>query len=154
MDAKMYVGNLSYDVTQEELQALFEAHGAVSDVFIVKDRESGRPRGFAFVTMETKESMDAAIEALNGADFMGRNLAINEARPREERPSGGGGGGYGGGGGGRGGNGGGGYGGGGGRGGNGGGGGYGGGGGGRGGNDRGGRGGNDRGGNGGGRGGW
>ena len=134
MDAKMYVGNLSYDVTQEELQALFEAHGAVSDVFIVKDRESGRPRGFAFVTMETKESMDAAIEALNGADFMGRNLAINEARPREERPSGGGG--YGGGG--RGGNGGGGY----------------GGGGGRGGNDRGGRGGNDRGGNGGGRGGW
>ena len=97
MDAKMYVGNLSYDVTQEELQALFEAHGAVSDVFIVKDRESGRPRGFAFVTMETKESMDAAIEALNGADFMGRNLAINEARPREERPSGGGGG-YGGGG--------------------------------------------------------
>ena len=155
MDAKMYVGNLSYDVTQEELQALFEAHGAVSDVFIVKDRESGRPRGFAFVTMETKESMDAAIEALNGADFMGRNLAINEARPREERPSGGGGGGYGGGGGGgRGGNGGGGYGGGGGgRGGNGGG-GYGGGGGGRGGNDRGGRGGNDRGGNGGGRGGW
>jgi RNA recognition motif-containing protein len=147
MDAKMYVGNLSYDVTQEELQALFEAHGAVSDVFIVKDRESGRPRGFAFVTMETKESMDAAIEALNGADFMGRNLAINEARPREERPSGGG---YGGGG--RGGNGGGGYGGGGGRGGNGGG-GYGGGGG-RGGNDRGGRGGNDRGGNGGGRGGW
>lgn len=143
MDAKMYVGNLSYDVTQEELQALFEAHGAVSDVFIVKDRESGRPRGFAFVTMETKESMDAAIEALNGADFMGRNLAINEARPREERPSGGGGGGYGGGGGGGGG----------GRGGNGGGGGYGGGGG-RGGNDRGGRGGNDRGGNGGGRGGW
>ena len=97
MDAKMYVGNLSYDVTQEELQALFEAHGAVSDVFIVKDRESGRPRGFAFVTMETKESMDAAIEALNGADFMGRNLAINVARPREERPSGGGGG-YGGGG--------------------------------------------------------
>jgi len=151
MDAKMYVGNLSYDVTQEELQALFEAHGAVSDVFIVKDRESGRPRGFAFVTMAEKSAMDAAIEALNGADFMGRNLAINEARPREERPSGGGG--YGGGGGGRGGNGGGGYGGGGGggRGGNGGG-GYGGGG--RGGNDRGGRGGNDRGGNGGGRGGW
>jgi len=97
MDAKMYVGNLSYDVTQEELQALFEAHGAVSDVFIVKDRESGRPRGFAFVTMAEKSAMDAAIEALNGADFMGRNLAINVARPREERPTGGGGG-YGGGG--------------------------------------------------------
>ena len=106
MDAKMYVGNLSYDVTQEELQALFEAHGAVSDVFIVKDRESGRPRGFAFVTMEEKSAMDAAIEALNGEEFMGRNLAINEARPREDRPRGGGGGGYGGG---RGGNGGGGY---------------------------------------------
>jgi RNA recognition motif-containing protein len=139
MDAKMYVGNLSYDVTQEELQALFEAHGAVSDVFIVKDRESGRPRGFAFVTMEEKSAMDAAIEALNGEEFMGRNLAINEARPREDRPRGGGGGGGGGGyGGGRGGNGGGGY-----------------GGGGRGG-DRGGRGG-DRGGRGGdrgGRGGW
>jgi len=136
MDAKMYVGNLSYDVTQEELQALFEAHGAVSDVFIVKDRESGRPRGFAFVTMEEKSAMDAAIEALNGEEFMGRNLAINEARPREDRPRGGGG--YGGG---RGGNGGGGY-----------------GGGGRGG-DRGGRGGDrgDRGGRGGdrgGRGGW
>ena len=124
MDAKMYVGNLSYDVTQEELQALFEAHGAVSDVFIVKDRESGRPRGFAFVTMAEKSAMDAAIEALNGADFMGRNLAINEARPREERPSGGGG--YGGGGRGNGG---------------------------RGGNDRGGRGGNG-GGDRGGRGGW
>ena len=108
MDAKMYVGNLSYDVTQEELQALFEAHGAVSDVFIVKDRESGRPRGFAFVTMEEKSAMDAAIEALNGEEFMGRNLAINEARPREDRPRGGGGGG-GGYGGGRGGNGGGGY---------------------------------------------
>jgi len=139
MDAKMYVGNLSYDVTQEELQALFEAHGAVSDVFIVKDRESGRPRGFAFVTMEEKSAMDAAIEALNGEEFMGRNLAINEARPREDRPRGGGGGGYGGG---RGGNGGGGY-----------------GGGGRGG-DRGGRGGygggrgGDRGGRGGDRGGW
>jgi RNA recognition motif-containing protein len=97
MDAKMYVGNLSYDATQEDLQALFEAHGAVSDVFIVKDRESGRPRGFAFVTMEEKSAMDAAIEALNGEEFMGRNLAINEARPREERPRGGGGGGYGGG---------------------------------------------------------
>jgi len=146
MDAKMYVGNLSYDVTQEELQALFEAHGAVSDVFIVKDRESGRPRGFAFVTMEEKSAMDAAIEALNGEEFMGRNLAINEARPREDRPRGGGGGGYGGG---RGGNGGGGYGGGGRGGDRGGRGGYGGG---RGG-DRGGRGG-DRGDRGGDRGGW
>jgi cold-inducible RNA-binding protein len=96
MDAKIYVGNLSYDVTQEDLQSLFEAHGTVSDVFIVKDRESGRPRGFAFVTMETKESMVTAIEALNGKEFMGRELAINEARPREDRGGGGGGGGGGG----------------------------------------------------------
>ena len=106
MDAKMYVGNLSYDATDTEIRELFEAHGTVSDVFIVKDRESGRPRGFAFVTMSEKSEMDAAIEALNGAEFMGRNLAINEARPREERSGGGGGGGrggFGGGGGGRGG---------------------------------------------------
>ena len=93
MDAKMYVGNLSYDATDTDIRELFEAHGTVSDVFIVKDRESGRPRGFAFVTMSEKSEMDAAIEALNGADFMGRNLAINEARPREERSGGGGGGG-------------------------------------------------------------
>ena len=85
MEAKLYVGNLSYDSTQEDIQSLFETYGTVSDVFIVKDRESGRPRGFAFVTMETKESMLAAIEALNGHEFMGRALAINEARPREDR---------------------------------------------------------------------
>lgn len=99
MEKKLYVGNLSYDATREDVQSLFESHGTVSDVFIVKDRESGRPRGFAFVTMETQESMEAAIEALNGEEFMGRNLAINEARPREERSGGGDGGGYRGGGG-------------------------------------------------------
>lgn len=103
----MYVGNLSYDANESDLRELFEAHGTVSDVFIVKDRESGRPRGFAFVTMESKEAMDAAIEALNGEDFLGRNLTINEARPREEGGGGGRGGdrrsGGGGGGGGRGG---------------------------------------------------
>ena len=64
----------------------------MSDVFIVKDRESGRPRGFAFVSMETPEEMNAAIEGLNGEEFAGRALTINEARPREERPKGGGGG--------------------------------------------------------------
>jgi len=90
MNTKMYVGNLSYDATDGEIRELFEAHGTVSDVFIVKDRESGRPRGFAFVSMETVAEMNAAIEALNGAEFMGRNLTINEARPREERPQGGG----------------------------------------------------------------
>lgn len=134
MNTKMYVGNLSYDATDSDIRELFEAHGTVSDVFIVKDRESGRPRGFAFVSMETPEQMNAAVEGLNGVEFLDRALTINEARPREERPQGGGGGGgYGGGGGGGGG----GYGGGG-----------GGGGGGRGGDrggDRGGRGGNDRG---------
>lgn len=88
----MYVGNLSFDATQEDLEGLFSAHGNVTDVFILKDRESGRPRGFAFVSMETPDEMNAAIEALNGEEFMGRNLAVNEARPREER--GGGGGGY------------------------------------------------------------
>ncbi len=83
-NTKLYVGNLSYQSTQEEIQSLFESYGAVSDVFIVKDRESGRPRGFAFVTMETKEAMLAASEGLNGTEFMGRTLSINEARPRED----------------------------------------------------------------------
>ncbi|MDQ8193664.1 RNA-binding protein [Coraliomargarita sp. SDUM461004] len=96
MNTKMYVGNLSYDTTDSDLRELFEAHGTVSDVFIVKDRESGRPRGFAFVSMGTPEEMNAAIEGLNGEEFLGRALTINEARPREERPQGGGGG-YGGG---------------------------------------------------------
>ena len=77
----MYVGNLSFDASFEDIKSLFEAHGGVEDVFIVKDRESGRPRGFAFVTMET--------EALNGEEFLGRPLVINEARPREERSGGG-----------------------------------------------------------------
>lgn len=90
MNTKMYVGNLSFDATQEDLEGLFSAHGTVTDVFILKDRESGRPRGFAFVSMETPEEMNAAIEALNGEEFMGRNLTINEARPREERSGGGG----------------------------------------------------------------
>jgi RNA recognition motif-containing protein len=94
MNTKMYVGNLSYDATDSDLRELFEAHGTVSDVFIVKDRESDRPRGFAFVSMETPEEMNAAIEGLNGAEFAGRALTLNEARPREERPQGGGGGGY------------------------------------------------------------
>jgi len=89
----MYVGNLSYDASDSDIRELFEAHGTVSDVFIVKDRESGRPRGFAFVSMGTPEEMNAAIEGLNGEEFLGRALTINEARPREERPQGGGGGG-------------------------------------------------------------
>lgn len=81
----MYVGNLSYDATDQDLQELFETFGSVIDVFIAKNRESNRPRGFAFVTMSQSEEMNAAIEALNGRKFLGRALTVNEARPREER---------------------------------------------------------------------
>lgn len=141
MNTKMYVGNLPFKATEDELRDLFGQFGAVTDIHLPMDRDSGRPRGFAFVTMDTDTAMNAAINELNGKEWGGRTLAINEARPREERPSfsggggGGGRGGFGGGGGGGGGRGG--YGGGGGGkggyGGKGGGGGYGGGGGGRGG---------------------
>ena len=87
----MYVDNLSYDATDSDICELFEAHDTVSDVFIVKDRESGRPRGFAFVSMETPEEMNAAIEGLKGDEFAGRALTNNETRSPEERPQGGGG---------------------------------------------------------------
>ncbi len=105
MNTKMYVGNLPFSATQEDINALFSQFGTVTDVFLPMDRVSGRPRGFAFVTMGTPEEMQAAIAGLNGQEFGGRKLGINEARPKEERPGGfgGGGGGYGGGGGGRGG---------------------------------------------------
>ena len=95
---KMYVGNLPFDTHEDDLRGLFGTYGSVTDVHLPTDRESGRPRGFAFVTMDTRESMEAAIKGLDGEDFNGRALRINEAQPREER--GGGGGGYGGGGGG------------------------------------------------------
>ena len=93
MSTKLFVGNLSFNASQEQLQDLFGAHGVVVEVDVVKDRFSGRPRGFGFVTMETKEGAEAAIKALNGKDIDGRALTVNEARPREERPprSGGGG---------------------------------------------------------------
>jgi len=107
MSIKLFVGNLSFNATQEQLQDLFAAHGTVVEVDVIKDKFSGRPRGFAFVSMETKEAADAAVQALNGKEIDGRALTVNEARPREDRPprsGGGGGGGYrGGGGGGRGG---------------------------------------------------
>ena len=98
MSTKLFVGNLSFNATQNQLQDLFAAHGTVQEVDIIKDKFSGRPRGFAFVTMETKEGADAAVKALHGKDIDGRALTVNEARPREERaPRSGGG--YGGGGG-------------------------------------------------------
>ena len=109
MNTKMYVGNLPFKASEADLRDLFSQYGGVTDVFLPMDRESGRPRGFAFVSMDTPEAMTAAINGLNGQDFGGRALTINEARPKEERPSygggggGGGRGGYGGGGGGRGG---------------------------------------------------
>ena len=89
----MYVGNLPFSAGEEELREAFGEFGPVSEVNLVMDRETGRPRGFAFVTMGSKEGMEAAIRGLDGKDFGGRNLTVNEARPREERPSFGGGGG-------------------------------------------------------------
>ena len=98
---KMYVGNLPFSASQDDVRDLFSEYGTVTDVHLPSDRETGRPRGFAFVTMGSKEEMEAAIKGLDGQDFQGRNLRINEAQPREERGGGGGGrGGYGGGGGG------------------------------------------------------
>jgi cold-inducible RNA-binding protein len=101
MSTKLFVGNLSYNTTDAQLKDLFAVHGTVTEVDLIMDKFSGRSRGFAFVTMETKEAADAAIAALQGKDVDGRALTVNEARPREERPprSGGGyGGGRGGGG--------------------------------------------------------
>ena len=100
---KIFVGNLNYRTTPDGLREIFSAHGEVLDVFIGTDRETGRSRGFGFVTMGSKEAGAAAIEALNGKDFEGRALVVNEAQPRAPRPAGGGFGGGGGGGGGRGG---------------------------------------------------
>ena len=97
---KLYVGNLSYSTTEDTLYAEFGAFGAVKEVFIATDRETGRPRGFAFVTMESDEQANEAIEKLNGVEVDGRTLNVNEARPKTDRPRDGGGGGYGGGGGG------------------------------------------------------
>lgn len=96
---KMYVGNLSWSVTQADLEALFATYGAVRSAEVIMDRETGRSRGFAFVEMESQEAAQQAMQALNGNDFQGRNLTVNEARERSPRPGGGGGGrgGYGGG---------------------------------------------------------
>jgi cold-inducible RNA-binding protein len=87
MNTKLYVGNLSFKITENDLQDLFSQHGPVTEVNLVLDKFSGRPRGFAFVSMASKEGADAAVQALNGADWEGRALTVNEARPREERPA-------------------------------------------------------------------
>jgi cold-inducible RNA-binding protein len=103
MSNKLFVGNLSFDTTENDLQDAFAAHGTVVEANLMMDRATGRPRGFGFVTMSTPEEAQKAIEALNGKSVGGRALTVNVAKPREERTGGGGGGGrreYGGGGGG------------------------------------------------------
>ena len=90
MSAKLFVGNLSYQATEEDLRELFQQAGAVQSVRIITDQFTGRPRGFGFVEMATKEEADRAIEQLNGRLFLDRNLVVNEARPQAGRtPSGG-----------------------------------------------------------------
>ena len=100
---KIYAGNLSYEVTEEDLRQAFAAFGAVESVAIIKDRSTGQSKGFGFVEMPSKEEGQAAITGMNGKELKGRTLNVNEALPRTDKPSGGGRGGYGGGGGGRGG---------------------------------------------------
>ena len=89
MNNKLFVGNLSYNTTENDLHDAFAAHGVVVEANLMVDRVSGRPRGFGFITMSTPEEAQKAIEALNGASLGGRNLTVNIARPKEERPSGG-----------------------------------------------------------------
>ena len=98
MSKKLYVGNITFQTTEDDLRQAFGQYGTVTSAQIVTDRETGRSRGFAFVEMS--DGADAAIQAMNGADLGGRTLTVNEAKPREDRGGGGGRGGYGGGGGG------------------------------------------------------
>ena len=99
---KLYVGNLAFQTSSEDLQQLFSQAGTVQSASVIEDRDTGRSRGFAFVEMATKEEGESAISQFNGKEFNGRNLTVNEARPREDRGGnrggGGGRGGYGGGG--------------------------------------------------------
>jgi RNA recognition motif-containing protein len=87
MNTKLYVGNLPFKITENDLQDLFAQHGAVTEANLMMDKVSGRPRGFGFVTMATREAAEAAIQALHGKEWEGRTLTVNEARPREERPA-------------------------------------------------------------------
>lgn len=89
MNTKLFVGNLSFNTTENDLQDAFAAHGTVTEANLMMDRTTGRPRGFAFVTMSSPEEAQKAIDALNGALVDGRNLTVNEARPKEERSGGG-----------------------------------------------------------------
>ena len=89
---RIYVGNLGFEASEQELREAFEVHGQVQEISIIQDRDTGRSKGFAFVEMPTSAEAQAAITALNGTEFTGRNLTVNEARPRPERSFGGGGG--------------------------------------------------------------
>jgi len=82
----IYVGNLPYDADDEDLEQAFSQHGSVAKAKVILDRETGRSKGFAFITMENADEANNAIQAMNGADFGGRPLRVNEARPREDRP--------------------------------------------------------------------
>src|SRR5262245_30639385 len=93
MSSKLFVGNLSFNTTENDLQDAFAAHGTVVEANLMMDRMTGRPRGFGFVTMGSPEEAQKAISAMNGAQLDGRALTVNIARPREERAGGGGGGG-------------------------------------------------------------
>ena len=88
---KLYIGNLSFSTTEEALQNEFSAHGQVEEVAVITDRDTGRPRGFAFVTMNNDNEARAAIESLNGAEVDGRTITVNEARPKANAGGGGGG---------------------------------------------------------------
>ena len=90
MGTKLYVGNLPFDVTEADLRTMLSEHGPVEEIAVVMDKVTGRARGFAFATMNTQEGATAAIQGLNGKDWKGRALTVNEARPREERTGGGG----------------------------------------------------------------
>lgn len=90
MSKKIYVGNLAYSVGKEDLERMFSAHGTVSSVQIITDRDSGASKGFGFVEMASEKEAQAAIAALNGQNVAGRNLTVNEARPQETRGGGGG----------------------------------------------------------------
>ncbi|MCA1576693.1 MAG: RNA-binding protein [Acidobacteria bacterium] len=103
MSKKLYVGNLAFQTTSQDLQELFAQAGTVESASIIEDRDTGRSKGFAFVEMSTEEEAAAAIDQFNGKELAGRMLKVNEARPKESRPGGGGGRGFGGGGGNRGG---------------------------------------------------
>jgi len=90
MGKKLYVGNLSFNVNDADLQQLFAQHGSVQSAQVIQDRMTGRSKGFGFIEMGNDQEAQAAIAALNGKDYVGRALTVNEAKPREERPSGGG----------------------------------------------------------------